>query len=231
MGKLYVGNTFIDFLGKLKVGSADVQKIYAGSTLVFPQTTTTTTTTSTTTSTTTVPPTTTSTTTSTTTPEPTTTSTTTSTTTPEPTTTSTTTSTTTAPPTTTSTTTSTTTISIFTYSLGYDAIDSNASCTNTPTDYYATCSILAAGCKLYTDIGLTSIAPNGFYSDGSEIYEAALSNGILSDVGPCAAPTTTSTTTSTTTAEPTTTTTSTTTSTTTVLDCTLAGTAAVYNIT
>ena len=41
--------------------------------------------------------------------------------------------------------------------------------------------------------------------------------------------TTTSTTTSTTTAEPTTT--STTTSTTTVLDCTLAGTAAVYNIT
>jgi hypothetical protein len=43
MGKLYVGNTFIDLLGELKVGTANVQKIYAGTVLVFPQPTTTTT--------------------------------------------------------------------------------------------------------------------------------------------------------------------------------------------
>jgi hypothetical protein len=93
MGSLEVGSFLLGTVGQIKVGSSDVQAIYAGTTLVFPQptTTTTTTTTSTTTSTTTVAPTTTTTTTSTTT----------STTTDTPTTTTT---------TTTSTTTSTTTI-------------------------------------------------------------------------------------------------------------------------
>jgi len=36
MGKLYVGNTAINAIGKLKVGSSSIQKIYAGSTLLFP---------------------------------------------------------------------------------------------------------------------------------------------------------------------------------------------------
>ena len=78
MGKLYVGNTFIDLLGELKVGTATVQKVYAGSTLVFPQAGTTTTTTSSSTSTTTSTSTSTSTTSTTTTEAPTTTTTTTS---------------------------------------------------------------------------------------------------------------------------------------------------------
>ncbi len=47
MGKLYVGNTFIDLLGELKVGTSNVQKVYAGNTLVFPQGSTTTSTTTT----------------------------------------------------------------------------------------------------------------------------------------------------------------------------------------
>jgi len=36
MGKLYIGNTVINTISKLKVGSSSVQKIYVGSTLIFP---------------------------------------------------------------------------------------------------------------------------------------------------------------------------------------------------
>jgi len=36
MGTLYIGNTVISTISKLKVGSSSVQKIYAGSTLLFP---------------------------------------------------------------------------------------------------------------------------------------------------------------------------------------------------
>jgi hypothetical protein len=65
MGSLEVGSLLLGTVGQIKVGTSNVQAIYAGSTLVFPQptTTTTTTTTSTTTTTTTVAPTTTTTTT------------------------------------------------------------------------------------------------------------------------------------------------------------------------
>jgi hypothetical protein len=64
MGSLEVGSLLLGTVGQIKVGTSNVQAIYAGSTLVFPQptTTTTTTTTSTTTTTTTVAPTTTTTT-------------------------------------------------------------------------------------------------------------------------------------------------------------------------
>jgi hypothetical protein len=65
MGSLEVGSLLLGTVGQIKVGTSNVQAIYAGNTLVFPQptTTTTTTTTSTTTTTTTVAPTTTTTTT------------------------------------------------------------------------------------------------------------------------------------------------------------------------
>ena len=40
MGKLYIGSTFIDVVSKLKIGSSNVQKMYIGSTLIFPSSTT-----------------------------------------------------------------------------------------------------------------------------------------------------------------------------------------------
>lgn len=53
MGSLEVGSLLLGTVGQIKVGSSNVQAIYAGSTLVFPQPTTTTTTTTTSTTTTT----------------------------------------------------------------------------------------------------------------------------------------------------------------------------------
>lgn len=165
-----------------------------------------------------------------------TTTTTTSTTTAAPTTTSTTSTTTTAAPTTTTSTTTTTTTNLVysQFTLGFSALNGNDSCAEfviAPTSYYAVSGtiVLVNGTILYTDTSLTTLAPNGYYSNGGDNWAIAGGNGTLSTQTACglttttttttttAAPTTTSTTTTTTTAAPTTTTTtSTTTSTTTI---------------
>ena len=158
---------------------------------------------------------------------PTTTTTTTSTTTAAPTT-STTTSTTTAAPTTSTTTSTTTNLVYSQFTLGYSALNGNDSCAEfvlTPTSFYAVGGTitLVNGTILFTDTGLTTLVPDGFYSNGVDNWSVVSGNGTLSAQNSCAlttttttstttaAPTTTSTTTSTTTAAPTTSTTTSTT--------------------
>ena len=144
------------------------------------------------------------------------TTTTTTTTTIAPTTTTTTTTTTTAAPTTTTSTTTTTTTNLVysEFTLGYSALNGNDSCAEfviAPTSFYAISGtiVLVNGTILYTDTALTSLAPNGFYSNGGDNWAVVGGNGTLSAQNACAL--TTTTTTTTTTAAPTTTTTTTTT--------------------
>jgi len=156
-----------------------------------------------------------------------TTTTTTTTTTAAPTTTTTTTTTTTAAPTTTTTTTTTTNPIYSQFSLGYSLVSGNDSCAQfviAPVSYYAVAGTitLVNGTILYTDNTLTTLAPNGYYSNGGDNWNISGGNGTLSTQTACslttttttttttAAPTTTTTTTTSTTAAPTTTTTTTT---------------------
>lgn len=127
------------------------------------------------------------------------------------TTTSTTTSTTTeAPTTTTSTTTSTTTIGYVSFNLAYSITSGAEACSDYPTLnttlYYAALgSTLTTGTIIYTDTALTTPAPNGFYSDGTNYWNTSAGAGNLQNQTSCAGTTTTttSTTTTTTTAAPT----------------------------
>ena len=85
-------------------------------------------------------------------------------------TTSTSTSTTTAAPTT-STSTSTTTLPPETFSLGYSATTDWQACFAAQTNYYAyTGELLQNGLTLYTDITLSTQAPSGWYSNGSNYW-------------------------------------------------------------
>lgn len=150
---------------------------------------------------------------------PTTTTTTTTSTTAAPTTSTTSTTTTAAPTTTTSTTTTTTTNALYSqFTLGYSALNGNDSCAEyvlTPTSFYAISGtlILVNGTILYTDNTLTTLVPNGFYSNGTDNWAVVGGNGTLSAQSSCGLTTTTSTTSTTTTAAPTTTSTTTTTTT------------------
>jgi hypothetical protein len=109
-----------------------------------------------------------------------------------------------------------------TLSLRYDAISVASACTGTSGTYYVrTGNQFVNTTQLFTNYGLTSVAPNGYYSDGTN-YAIVSYMGVLSDKASCISatttlppvPTTTSTTTTTststtTTAAPTTTTTTT----------------------
>ena len=143
------------------------------------------------------------------------TSTTTTTTTLAPTTTTTSTSTTT---TSTSTTSTTTTLAPVSVTLAYSDIDGPTACYKftdpspiTSTYYLRPGEILADGYTIYTDSIFTTIASDGFYSNGVDYWEVniAASGGVLSNGTPC--PQTTTTTTSTSTTSTSTSTTSTTT--------------------
>ena len=145
--------------------------------------------------------------------------------------TSTTTTTTTLAPTTTTTSTSTTTTSTSTTStsttlapvsvtLAYSDVNGPTACYKftdpspiTSTYYLRPGEVLADGYTIYTDSIFTTIAPDGFYSNGVDYWEVnvAASGGVLSNGTPC--PQTTTTTTSTSTTSTTTSTTSTSTST------------------
>jgi hypothetical protein len=196
-----------DELGSTYIGTYNQNYAFGDLNIFNPSISTTTTTTTTT-----IAPTTTTTTTSTTTAAPT--STTTTTTTAAPT--STTTTTTTAAPTTSTTTSTTTNLVYSQFTLGYSALNGNDSCAEfvlTPTSFYAVGGTitLVNGTILYTDTGLTTLVPNGFYSNGSDNWSVVSGNGTLSAQNSCAL--TTTTTTSTTTAAPTTTSTTSTTTT------------------
>jgi hypothetical protein len=117
-------------------------------------------------------------------------------------------------------TTTTTTSAVAQFSLGYDASIFFTACTDfgtSPTTYYAsTGAILQVGTQLYSDITLTTLAADGYYSDGVNWWRIRFGNGFIASTGSCTTTTsTTSTSTSTTststttTAAPTTTTTST----------------------
>jgi len=94
-----------------------------------------------------------------------------------------------------------------TLSLRYDAISVSTACTGTTGTYYVrTGNQFVNTTQLFTNYGLTSVAPNGYYSDGTN-YAIVSYMGVLSDKASCISatttlppsPTTTSTTTSTTT--------------------------------
>jgi hypothetical protein len=152
----------------------------------------------------------------------------TSTTTQAPTTTTSTSTTTQAPTTTTSTSTTSTSTTTAAgpcqVSLSPSNVDGATACDNwnnviDRTTYYALYSGCSAtnGQQLYTDSGLTTLIPNGYYSNGTNYWLVAGGAGTLNSQTACPGPTTTSTTTSTstTTAAPTTSTTSTSTTSTT----------------
>jgi hypothetical protein len=117
----------------------------------------------------------------------------------------------------TSTSTTTTTLAPDSFNLGYDASVGWQACYATTATYYvASGDILEIGTYLYSDIGLSIPAVDGYYSNGSNYWEVAF--GELISEAPCPTTSTTSTTststststsstTSTTTAAPTTTTT------------------------
>jgi hypothetical protein len=124
--------------------------------------------------------------------------------------------------TTTSTTTTTTTTAAgpCQLSLSPSNVDGATACDNwnnviDRTAYYALYYPCSAtnGQQLYTDSGLTTLIPNGWYSDGTNYFQVVGGNGTLINSTACPGPTTTTTSTTSTT---TTTTTSTTTTTTTI---------------
>jgi hypothetical protein len=100
-------------------------------------------------------------------------------------------------------------------------IDGSTACDNwnnviDRTTYYAAYNPCSAtnGQQLYTDSGLTTLLPNGWYSNGTNYFQVVGGNGTLTNSTVCPGPTTTSTTT---------TSTSTTTSTTTIAPVTFTG--------
>ena len=84
----------------------------------------------------------------------------------------------------------------------------------TPTNrnpyYAAPGATLGNGTVLYTNTGLTTLVPNGYYSNGTNYWTAAASAGTLGDQTVCAGVTSSTTSTTTTTTQPPTTTTTTT---------------------
>jgi hypothetical protein len=99
--------------------------------------------------------------------------------------------------------------------LGYDIGTGNAACEDyvaTPSTYYAAPgSTFTNGTILYTDSSLTTLAPDGFYSDGTNYCQISGGDGTLVGISPCTLTTTTTTSTTTEASTTTTTTTSTTT--------------------
>jgi hypothetical protein len=126
------------------------------------------------------------------------------------TTTSTTTTTTTTPgitTTTSTTTTTTTTQPPVSFTLSYSNIDGATACSNYPTVdttlyYAAPGSTLSNSTTIYSDYNLTTLAPNGYYSNGVDYWTVAASSGILNSQTSCTPTTTTTSTTTTTTTVP-----------------------------
>lgn len=57
--------------------------------------------------------------------------------------------------------------------------------------YYAICSPIIEGCKLYTNPSLTTTVPDGYYSDGAFVYRVSGSTGTVISRNACGTTTTT----------------------------------------
>jgi hypothetical protein len=80
--------------------------------------------------------------------------------------------------------------------LGYDLSDGYAACSASTTTYYiGVGQTLQIGTTIYTDYSLDSafFAPDGFYSDGTDVYELNTGDGQISSVSSCTPPTPTAT--------------------------------------
>ena len=79
-------------------------------------------------------------------------------------------------------------INPITVSLGYDASDGPTACTGATTDYYLLPNTsLALGTTIYTDYSVDSlyVVPDGFYSDGTDVYEVSGGIGQISAITSC----------------------------------------------
>ena len=97
----------------------------------------------------------------------------------------------------TTTTTSTTTAAYYSFSLGVDSISGNGACIDhaaSPITYYAAVSTLANTIVLYQDSALSTLAPNNYYSDGTNSWLISGGNGTLTSEASCSGTTTTTTT-------------------------------------
>jgi hypothetical protein len=98
------------------------------------------------------------------------------------------------------TTTTTTTLAPEIIILAYSGIDGPDACLSyslegVTTYYAAPGSVIANDTIIYTDPELTMVAPNGYYSSGTDYYDILTSDGVLANETPCPAITTTTTTT------------------------------------
>jgi hypothetical protein len=98
------------------------------------------------------------------------------------------------------TTTTTTTLAPEVIILAYSGIDGPDACLSyslegVTTYYAAPGSVIANDTIIYTDPELTMVAPNGYYSSGTDYYDILTSDGVLANETPCPAITTTTTTT------------------------------------
>ena len=105
------------------------------------------------------------------------------------------------------TTTTTTQAPPVTFTLSYSNIDGATACSNYPTVdttiyYAAPGSTLSNDTTIYSDYNLTTLVPNGYYSNGVDYWIVAASAGVLNSQTSCTPTTTTTSTTTTTTTLP-----------------------------
>lgn len=55
----------------------------------------------------------------------------------------------------------------------------------TSTTYYTTCSPIIVGCTLYINPGFTTFAPNGYYSNGVNVFQVTGGAGVVSNITNC----------------------------------------------
>lgn len=85
----------------------------------------------------------------------------------------------------------------YTYSLGYDSVDSSFACSASQSTYYSNVSPLGLGETIYVDTS-GNAGSSGYYSNGTTWYEQNLNESeqmVIIATGDCTPPTTTTTTT------------------------------------
>lgn len=97
------------------------------------------------------------------------------------------------------------TITVYTYNLGFHAVSGYTACDARQDAYYSIDNEFLFGndTVLYTDAALTTLAPNGYYSNGTNFWRIIGGNGTLTAQTSCIPPTPTTTTTLTPTVTPT----------------------------
>jgi hypothetical protein len=75
----------------------------------------------------------------------------------------------------------------YSFNLGYDSGDAASACNASRVDYYSLCTNLGSGdCTLFTSAG-SGYAPNGYYSNGINVYYVE-GNGYINTISLCPAP-------------------------------------------